>query len=82
MNNEKQFREWLLKTYGLSLFTKSGYKSICFSKIYINNIKIENDLGITITAENLCQFMGIPESNAIVSDEDMNEIPFGKQFQV
>lgn len=51
-------------------------------KIYINNIRIENFHGIKITAENLCELMGIPKENAIVSDEDMNHIPFGEPFQV
>lgn len=51
-------------------------------KIYINNIRIENTLGRTISAESLCDMMNIPKKNAIVCDEDMNEVPFGKTFIV
>jgi hypothetical protein len=51
-------------------------------KIYINNIRFENTFGSIIRAEDICQLIRVPKENAIVSDEEMNEIHFGSTFIV
>lgn len=50
--------------------------------IYINNIRVENTLGRSVTPQQLCELMEIPHENAIVSDEDLNEMPMRSTYYI
>lgn len=51
-------------------------------KIYINGVRIENTKGSFITTVDICELISIPPDNAVVSDEDYNELPRDQSFFV